>query len=184
MDAIPSIFRVSSLSVARLVPFAIYDMVARYILPSVLPPLYVQALGPPGSLSMLSSIESPLGHVIAAFTRDETEDNVKAEALHALSGHDFLDFSTPGEPRMRPSSLIELLQTRPITSAQNIKCPYLVLIGEEDVMVSAKASLKAVQLSHKGEAHFYKGGHFNAYPSFGEHERMLKLQLDFLDRIL
>lgn len=72
---------------------------------------------------------------------------------------------------------------RPLSHVSKVKCPALVLLAEEDSLVSPDVIRKAVSRMPKAELAAFAGGHFELYngPAF---EPAIGRQVDFLKRHL
>ncbi|GFG68714.1 alpha/beta hydrolase [Mycolicibacter senuensis] len=72
---------------------------------------------------------------------------------------------------------------RPVASADRVRCPALVQIGDQDrIAPPAAATVAATRM--RAAVHHYPCDHFDVYPGAGWHERVVKDQVAFLQRIL
>ncbi|MGH2974930.1 MAG: alpha/beta hydrolase [Solirubrobacterales bacterium] len=73
---------------------------------------------------------------------------------------------------------------RPARHARNLRCPWLVCVGEADRVAKPGPAIAAVQRAARGELRTYPGvDHFDIYDG-PEHETLVADQLDFLRRHL
>lgn len=80
-------------------------------------------------------------------------------------------------------SVIELLLYRPISRAREVRCPALVIMGEEDTLISPRAVEKAASRMREVTLVHLPVGHFDVY--VGEwFEKVVKIQGDFFARHL
>jgi uncharacterized protein len=78
---------------------------------------------------------------------------------------------------------LRIASYRPIRHAQQITCPWLVCVGDDDVVTPPHPALKAAGLAPRGEARRYSARHFDIY--MGEtFEDVVADQLEFLERHL
>lgn len=72
---------------------------------------------------------------------------------------------------------------RPVASAKRVACPVLVQIGDQDrTAPPAAATVAATRM--RATVHHYPCDHFDVHPGAGWHERVVKDQIAFLQRIL
>lgn len=72
---------------------------------------------------------------------------------------------------------------RPITSAKRVRCPALVQIADLD-RTAPPAAATAAATRMRATVHHYPCDHFDVYPGADWHERVVKDQVRFLERVL
>ncbi|MEZ0384254.1 alpha/beta hydrolase [Mycobacterium sp. pW045] len=72
---------------------------------------------------------------------------------------------------------------RPVASASRVRCPALVQVGDQDRIAPPEAATVAATRM-RAVVHHYPCDHFDVYPGAGWHERAVKDQIAFLQRIL
>ncbi|RAV01154.1 alpha/beta hydrolase [Mycolicibacter senuensis] len=72
---------------------------------------------------------------------------------------------------------------RPVASASRVRCPALVQVGDQDRIAPPEAATVAATRM-RAVVHHYPCDHFDVYPGAGWHERVVKDQIAFLQRIL
>jgi uncharacterized protein len=82
--------------------------------------------------------------------------------------------------RLAARSLLSYLGARPVKKASAIRCPILLIIGEQDFMVPAEAIKQVAASAPESELHFVPGGHADGFAGGIAHDRVLALQVDFL----
>ncbi|MDQ6748433.1 MAG: alpha/beta fold hydrolase [Candidatus Dormibacteraeota bacterium] len=123
------------------------------------PPHYIPAVGPPGSLAVMSSRDAQPG--FAALTPPDTlwENRVAARVTLAISLY------------------------RPGRAAARLNCPVLFCVCERDVITPPAQTLKYAAMTPHAEVRRYPVGHFEIY--VGETwERAVVDQTEFLSRSL
>ncbi|MDA3898448.1 MAG: alpha/beta hydrolase [Desulfobacteraceae bacterium] len=75
--------------------------------------------------------------------------------------------------------LLRFALYRPIAMAHKILCPALIMLGEKDSLIDAKAVEKTAERIPKGELVKYPFGHFDIY-SGNEFKEAVKQQTKFL----
>ncbi|ERS14709.1 peptidase S15 [Alcanivorax sp. PN-3] len=122
-----------------------------------LAPYYVASAGQPGEVAAMSSDDAYQGYT--ALLADGVPNQVAAR----------IAFSLP--------------LFRPVTVADRVQCPALVLVCDEDTVAPARDADRAIARMPNATVRRYSIGHFDIYQ--GEHrERSLREQLAFLRRIL
>ncbi len=123
------------------------------------PPVTIPAVGPPGSVGVMTSPDAEPGYRALFAPGDDWVNAVAARIALRVGLY------------------------RPITAAKRIGCPLLVCICNEDVVTPPAAAAKAAARAPRGELRRYPGGHFDIYvpPLF---ERAVADQTAFLARHL
>jgi dienelactone hydrolase len=119
------------------------------------PPLYVPAVGPPGSLAVMASPDAEAG--IAAIVPEGSR--WRNEVAARISWRS--------------------LAYRPGRRAARIACPLLVAVCEDDLVTPPDAAVAVARKAPRGELVRYPGGHFDVYVGDG-FERAVADQIAFL----
>jgi len=123
------------------------------------PPLYVPAIGPPGSLAVMTSPDAEPG-------------------FRALDPAD-----STWQNRVAARVALTVAAYRPYARFGRLRCPVLVAVAEHDTVTPAAPAIRAAQQSPNAELIRYPIGHFAIYvhPQF---ERTVTDQTEFLVRNL
>ncbi|MBI5103936.1 MAG: alpha/beta fold hydrolase [Solirubrobacterales bacterium] len=141
-------------NVARLTAAGLRDAVAAL---RRRPPVYVPAVGPPGTTAAMTSPDAEPGYR-ALFDDDRAFDNrVAGRVLLAVGGY------------------------RPIARAAKVAAPWLFCICDRDAVTPPGPALAAAARAPRGEVRRYDCGHFDIYvpPVF---EQAVADQVEFLRR--
>lgn len=122
-------------------------------------PIYVPLSVPPGEWGMLASDD-------AYYSKNLVEPK---------------DGTVWGN-RLAARSLLTYLGARPVKKAAAIRCPILLIIGEQDFTVPAEAIKQVAASAPESELHFVPGGHSDGFAGGIAHDHVLALQVDFLQR--
>ncbi|MDQ6745379.1 MAG: alpha/beta fold hydrolase [Actinomycetota bacterium] len=123
------------------------------------PPRYIPAVGPPGSVAMMTAADAQPGFAAMAPPQTRWENRVAARIVLRV-------------PLYRPGR-----------QAAKVSCPALFCVCEKDSVAPAPATLKLVQDAPKGEIRRYPVGHFDIYLG-AAWEQAVSDQTDFLVRSL
>ena len=119
------------------------------------PPLYLPVVGPPGAM--------------AALTTDG------ADELYSQMYPEGYDYPNRAAARMG----LWIGAYSPKRDAAKVKCPLLVVIGDEDTITPVKPARALARRAPRAELVTYPGGHFDAY--FGDcFERLVVAETEFL----
>ncbi|MBQ61173.1 MAG: alpha/beta hydrolase [Gammaproteobacteria bacterium] len=122
-------------------------------------PHYVPVVGPPGSTALLNTPECEPGYR-ALIPEGTTFDNrVPAKSMLKIGGSD------------------------PISAAEKIVCPALVIAAEQDSLVPIEQAKYMASKLKNGELHTLACNHFAPYREEWFKENV-KIQIDFLKRVL
>lgn len=72
---------------------------------------------------------------------------------------------------------------RPVTRAEQVTCPVLVQIGDQD-RIAPPAAATSAATRMRATVHHYPCDHFDVYPGSRWHERVVNDQIAFLHRVL
>jgi pimeloyl-ACP methyl ester carboxylesterase len=123
------------------------------------PPRYIPAVGPPGTLALMTSPDSQPGF----------------EAL--------VPSQTRWENRVAARFALRIATYRPGRSAAKLSCPALFCVCDNDALAPAETTVKLVRAAPRGEIKRYPLQHFEIY--MGEpFERAVADQTEFLVRSL
>lgn len=148
--------RTASLGTAlRLMSVAIRDAVGAL---GGKPPVYVPAIGPPGSL--------------AAMTTPDAEEGYRKLVPAGL------DF----DGRVAARVFLEIAAYRPISGAARIQAPLLIQVAEHDSVAPASAAKEVARRARHARLEVFPLGHFDVY--VGEpFERAVASQVRFLEEV-
>jgi uncharacterized protein len=122
------------------------------------PPLLVPLVGEPGTVAMLTTPDG-------------------------LDGPKALDGKYPDwEQTIAARSALRIPFYRPGRYASRVRCPLLVLVGDQDQTALAEPAVGAVRRAARGELVRMPGGHYE--PFLGGHEQAVEAELSFLRRHL
>lgn len=122
-------------------------------------PFYLPVVGPPGTM--------------AALTTDQ------ADMLYREMYPEGYDFPNRAAARFG----LWIGGYSPLRSAAKVRCPLLVVIGDQDTITPVKPARKLAERAPHSELVTYPGGHFDAY--FGEtFERIVAAEAEFFRRHL
>ncbi|KAF8608191.1 alpha/beta-hydrolase [Ceratobasidium sp. AG-I] len=152
-DGVASALALNMLGGLKMLPLAIYDLIKQALGGE---PHYVPCAAPVGGFGMLSEE----GTYSSMFQLEKTPG----------------DFPNT----IQASALFQFPFYRPGKSGKFIKCPMLICMPEADNLCPAAATKSFADSVSKGEYVGLRGGHFDCYPGFSEHEKSLEVQLEFL----
>lgn len=155
-DGLASLRQLSPMSAARASALGLADQLRALRGAS---PRYIPAVGPPGSVAMMTAADAQPGFEAMAPPQTRWENRVAARIVLRV-------------PLYRPGR-----------QAAKIACPALFCVCEEDSVAPAPATLKLVQDAPKGEIRRYPVGHFDIYLG-AAWEQAVGDQTDFLVRSL
>jgi uncharacterized protein len=152
VDAISTTRMLGFKFLMQAMPHAIKDMLRMATFQS---PHYVKVVGTPDEFAIMNTPESYPGYS-AMIPKDSSWKNQCPARI-----------------------LLTFAAYRPITSAGNVACPALIMLGEKDSLIDAAAVEKTAKKMPKGELVKYPFGHFDIYT--GEaFEDAIKKQTNFL----
>ena len=122
-------------------------------------PRYVPAVGPPGSVAVMSTPDAEPGFLAIVPAETAWENRVAARILFAV-------------PRYRPG-----------LDAAKLSCPILFCVCEGDSVAPAARTITLAKAAPRGEIRHYPTGHFDVYLG-AWFERAVADQLEFLQRTL
>lgn len=104
------------------------------------PPYRVALVGPPGS--------------VAVFTTPDAEPGYR----------ELLPTGATGWEEAVPARVFRsVLLSRPVRAAPRVRCPILVLVGDDDLITPARPAVKAARRAPRGELVRYPIGHFGFF---------------------
>lgn len=103
------------------------------------PPYYIKVIGKPDEFAAMNTPESYPGYSALIPEGSGWENKCPARILLTFAAY------------------------RPIASAKNVKCPALIILAENDSLISAKAVEKTARAMENSELIKYPVGHFDLY---------------------
>ena len=152
VDAVSTTFKLGFKFLMQATPHAIRDLSRILTFRS---PHFVKIIGKPDEFAIMNTPESYPGY--SAIVPEDTTWENKCPARIILT------FAT----------------YRPIASAHKIKCPTLIMLGEKDSLINAKAVEKTAQKIPNAKLVKYPFGHFDIYTGKA-FEDAVKQQTEFL----
>lgn len=122
-----------------------------------LSPRYVQAIGAPGELAMMTGPELPA-------------------VATSLGGSTWLN-------EVAPRGALDMMSYRPGHTAHRISCPLLVCVATRDIETAAATTESLARSAPRGQQIGYDGTHFDVYGP-GLREQILRDQVAFLRETL
>ena len=71
---------------------------------------------------------------------------------------------------------------RPVRKAARIRCPILLIVAETDTIAPLGPALRVADLAPKSELHRSRGGHYGPYKGGEDHDNVIRVELEFLNR--
>ncbi len=152
VDSISTTFKLGFKFLMQATPHAVRDLSRVLTFRS---PHYVKLIGQPGEFAIMNTPESYPGY--SAMIPDDSKWENKCPAR----------------------ILLRFALYRPIAMAHKIQCPALIMLGEKDSLIDARAVEKTAGKMPKGELVKYPFGHFDIY-SGNEFKEAVKRQTEFL----
>ncbi len=152
VDSVSTTFKLGFKYLMQATPHAIRDLSRVLTFRS---PHYVRLIGKPEEFAIMNTPESYSGY--SSIVPDETEWENKCPAR----------------------ILLRFALYRPIAMAHKIQCPALIMLGEKDSLIDAKAVEKTAGKIPKGELVKYPFGHFDIYTG-DAFKDAVKKQTEFL----
>jgi pimeloyl-ACP methyl ester carboxylesterase len=84
--------------------------------------------------------------------------------------------------RVAARSLLGLGAHRPVRKAARIRCPILLVVPETDTIAPVGPALRVADRAQKGELYRSRGGHYGPYEGGGDHDNVLRVEVEFLHR--
>lgn len=155
-DGVAALRKIPPVTLAKLSAIGIADQAGALLGRD---PQYVAAVGPPGSLALMSTPDAEPGF----------KSMVPSESLW--------------ENRVAGRVALQVPLYRPGRDAAKLTCPALFCVCDKDSVAPAEATLKLVQHAPRGEIKRYPVGHFEIY-SGDIWEQAVRDQTEFLVRVL
>ncbi len=155
-DGLASLATLPPLTAARATGLALADALAAL---RGRPPHYIPAVGPPGSLAVMTTPDSEPG-------------------FRAL-----VPAQTTWENRVAARIVLQVGRYRPGLAAARLSCPILFCVCERDSVAPAGRTVTLARTAPLGEIRHYPVGHFDVYLG-APFERAVADQTEFLTRVL
>ena len=84
--------------------------------------------------------------------------------------------------RVAARSILGIAAHRPVRKAADIRCPILLVVGENDTIAPAGPPLRVADRAPKGELYRSRGGHYDVYEGGEDYENVLRVEAEFLHR--
>ena len=152
VDAISTTFKLGFKFLMQATPHAIRDLSRILTFRS---PHYVKLIGQPDEFAIMNTPESYPGYSSMIPENSKWVNKCPARIL------------------------LRFALYRPIAVAHKIKCPALIMLGEKDSLIDAKAVEKTANKIPKGELVKYPFGHFDIYTG-NDFKKAVKKQTEFL----
>lgn len=79
-------------------------------------------------------------------------------------------------------SLLDVTLHRPVRHAGDARCPLLMVVAENDTMAPTGPALAVAARAPRGELYRSRGGHYDVYAGGLDHENVLRVETEFLQR--
>jgi len=79
-------------------------------------------------------------------------------------------------------SLLDVTLHRPAKHAGDARCPLLMVVAEDDTMAPTGPALSVAARAPRGELYRSRGGHYDVYAGGLDHENVLRVETEFLQR--
>jgi pimeloyl-ACP methyl ester carboxylesterase len=102
----------------------------------------------------------------------------------ALAGVDIIrpKDGTEWHNRLAARSLLGVATHRPVRKAAKIRCPILLVVAEHDTIAPVAPALRLAERAPTAELFLSRGGHYGVYAGGEDHERVLDVEVEFLQR--
>lgn len=84
--------------------------------------------------------------------------------------------------RITARSLLNFTFSRPIRHAAKVRCPILMVVGEDDTMAPTRPATHVAARAPRGELYRSRGGHYDVYQGGLDHTNVLNVETAFLHR--
>jgi uncharacterized protein len=84
--------------------------------------------------------------------------------------------------RITARSLLSFSFSRPARRAASVRCPILMVVGEEDTMAPTRPATQVAARAPRGELYRSRGGHYDVYAGGLDHSNVLRVETEFLLR--
>jgi dipeptidyl aminopeptidase/acylaminoacyl peptidase len=123
------------------------------------PPRYVPAAVAPGEFGAIAN-DQAFGGLEIIRPKDGTEwrNRVAARSILGIAAH------------------------RPVRKAADIRCPILLVVGENDTIAPAGPALKVAERAPKSELYRSRGGHYDVYEGGADYDNVVRVEVEFLRR--
>jgi uncharacterized protein len=89
---------------------------------------------------------------------------------------------TEWQNRVAARSLLGIAAHRPVRKAADIRCPVLLVVGENDTIAPAGPALKVAERAPKSELYRSRGGHYDVYEGGKDYDNVVRVEVEFLRR--
>jgi fermentation-respiration switch protein FrsA (DUF1100 family) len=89
---------------------------------------------------------------------------------------------TEWQNRVAARSLPGIAAYRPVRKAADIRCPILLVVGENDTIAPAGPALRVAERAPKSELYRSRGGHYDVYEGGDDYDNVLRVEVEFLRR--
>jgi uncharacterized protein len=124
-----------------------------------LPPLYLPGAGRPGEPAIGTSEDALFGEKLMT-PKDSTE----------------------WRNRVAARSLLSFSWRRPVRRAAAVRCPFLLVVAEQDSMAPVGPAIRVTEKAPLGELYRSRGGHYDVYQGGVSFDEVLRVELEFLHR--
>jgi uncharacterized protein len=84
--------------------------------------------------------------------------------------------------RVAARSILGIAAHRPVRKAADIRCPILLVVGENDTIAPAAPALRVAERAPKAELYRSRGGHYDVYEGGEDYVNVLRVENEFLRR--
>jgi uncharacterized protein len=89
---------------------------------------------------------------------------------------------TEWQNRVAARSLLGIAAHRPVRKAADIRCPILLVVGENDTIAPAGPALKVAERTSQSELYRSRGGHYDVYEGGEDYDNVVRVEVEFLRR--
>jgi uncharacterized protein len=84
--------------------------------------------------------------------------------------------------RVAARSILGIAAHRPVRKAADIRCPILLVVGENDTIAPAAPALRVAERAPKAELYRSRGGHYAVYKGGEDYDNVVRVEIEFLRR--
>jgi pimeloyl-ACP methyl ester carboxylesterase len=123
------------------------------------PPRYIPAGVGPGDFGAVANEQAVAGlEIIRPKDGTEWHNHVAARSVLGIAAH------------------------RPVRKAAKIRCPILLVVGENETIIPAAPALRVADRAPKGELYHSRGGHYDVYEGGEDYDNVVRVEVEFLHR--
>ncbi|HEY6653355.1 MAG TPA: alpha/beta fold hydrolase [Solirubrobacterales bacterium] len=89
---------------------------------------------------------------------------------------------TEWQNRVAARSILGIAAHRPVRKAADIRCPILLVVGQNDTIAPASPALTVAERAPKSELYRSRGGHYDVYEGGEDYDNTVRVEVEFLRR--